>query len=214
MTAFKRLIQCDFDGTITEEDAAFYLLDEFAQGDWRRVLRDYQEHKISVGEFSIKTFAMVKADKPALLRALEGNVRVRPGLRELANYCQENDFRFVIVSNGLAFYELAVLRDLGLGNIEVHAARASFHRDGMKVTYVGPDGKTLDDGFKETYAKSFLKLGYRLIYIGNGDSDITPAQYAQYIFATDELLAFCRANDVKCQPFDTFFDVVKGLDLT
>jgi 2-hydroxy-3-keto-5-methylthiopentenyl-1-phosphate phosphatase len=213
MATLGSLIQCDFDGTITEEDAAFFLLDEFAQGDWRRVLQDYKEHRISIREFSVRVFAMIRADKATLLRVLEGNVRVRPGLHELVHYCQERGLRFVIVSNGLAFYEHAVLRDLGLEDVELHAAEASFHPEGMKVEYAGPDGKELAYGFKETYVKSFLKLGYRLIYIGNGDSDIAPARYAHHVFATDELLAFCKENDVRCQPFDTFFDVVRALEL-
>ena len=39
----KTLIQCDFDGTVTEEDVSFFLLDAFAQGDWRALLREYKE---------------------------------------------------------------------------------------------------------------------------------------------------------------------------
>jgi len=72
----KTLVQCDFDGTITEKDASFLLLDAFAQGDWRRLLRDYKEHKISVGEFNTRAFAMVKADKATLLEALKGKVKI------------------------------------------------------------------------------------------------------------------------------------------
>ncbi len=30
----KTLVQCDFDGTITEEDVSFAMLDAFADGDW------------------------------------------------------------------------------------------------------------------------------------------------------------------------------------
>ena len=208
----KTLVQCDFDGTITEEDASFFLLDTFAQGDWRRLLRDYKERRISVGEFNTRAFAMVKADKSILLGALKGEVRVRTGLHELVDYCLKKGFRLVIVSNGLDFYIKAVLKDLGLGNIEVYAAQASFYPEGMKVQYVGPDGKRLDDGFKEAYIKSFLKLGYRVIYMGNGDSDIAPAKYAHYVFATGDLLAYCRDNNLKYRPFETFTDVVRELD--
>jgi len=208
----KTLVQCDFDGTITEEDASFFLLDTFAQGDWRRLLRDYKEHRISVGEFNTRAFAMVKADKSTLLGALKGEVKVRAGFHELVNYCLKKGFRLVIVSNGLDFYIKAVLKDLGLDSIEVHAAQASFHPEGMKVQYVGPDGKRLDDGFKEAYIKSFLKLGYRVIYMGNGDSDIAPAKYAHYVFATGDLLAYCRDNNLKYRPFETFTDVVRELD--
>jgi 2-hydroxy-3-keto-5-methylthiopentenyl-1-phosphate phosphatase len=213
MSTVKTLVQCDFDGTVTEEDISFFLLDAFAQGDWRRLLREYKEHKISVGEFNTKAFAMVKADKPTLLGALKGKVEVRVGFHELVNYCLKKGFRLVIVSNGLDFYIKAVLKDLGLGNVEVYAAQASFHPEGMKVQYVGPDGKRLDDGFKEAYVTSFLKLGCKVIYVGNGDSDVAPAKYAHYVFATGDLLAYCRENDLKYKPFDNFIDVVRELNL-
>jgi 2-hydroxy-3-keto-5-methylthiopentenyl-1-phosphate phosphatase len=211
MSTVKTLVQCDFDGTVTEKDASFFLLDAFAQGDWRRLLREYKEHKISVGEFNTKAFAMVKADKPTLLGALKGGVKVRPGFHELINYCLKEGFRLVIVSNGLDFYIKAILKDLGLKNIEVHAAQASFHPEGMKVKYVGPAGKRLDDSFKEAYIKSFLKLGYRVIYMGNGDSDVAPAKYAHYVFATGDLLAYCRENNLDYKPFENFNDIVRDL---
>jgi len=209
----KTLVQCDFDGTVTEEDTSFFLLDAFAQGDWRRLLREYKEHKMSVGEFNTQAFAMVKADKPTLLEALKGKVKVRAGFHELVNHCQKRGFRLVIVSNGLDFYIEATLKDLGLKNIEMHAARASFYPEGMEVQYVGPDGKRLEDGVKEAYTKSFLKLGYRVIYVGNGDSDFAPAKYAHHVFATGELLAYCRENNLNYKPFENFIDVVRDLAL-
>ena len=212
MSTVKTLVQCDFDGTITEEDISFFLLDAFARGDWRRLLRDYKQHRISVGEFNTRAFAMVKANKPTLLGALKGEVRVRAGFQELVKYCLEKSFRLVIVSNGLEFYIRAVLTDMGLENVEVYAAQAFFHPEGMKVQYVGPDGKRLEDGFKEAYIQSFRKLRYRVIYIGNGDSDVAPAEYAHHVFATGDLLAYCRENNLKYKPFETFLDVVKELN--
>ena len=207
----KTLVQCDFDGTITVEDISFFLLDAFAQGDWRRLLRKYGERRISVGEFNTRAFAMVKADKDRLLEALEGMVKVRTGFHELVNYCLQQGFRLVIVSNGLDSYIRAVLKDLGLPDIQVYAAQASFHPEGMKVQYIGPDGKRLEDGFKEAYIQSFLKLGYRVIYIGNGDSDVAPAKYAHHVFATGDLLACNKENNLDCRPFKDFRDVVRDL---
>jgi len=210
--SMKTLVQCDFDGTITEEDISFFLLDAFAQGDWRRLLRDYKEHRISVGKFNTKAFAMVKTDKPTLLEAIKGKIQVRAGFHELVNHCLRKGFKLVIVSNGLDFYIEAILKDLGLNNIEVHAAKASFNPEGMKVQYIGPDGERLEDGFKEAYIKSFLKLGYSVIYVGNGDSDVTPARQAHHVFATGELLKYFRENNLHCQPFETFVDVVRKLE--
>ena len=207
----KTLIQCDFDGTITEKDVSFLLLDAFAQGDWRQLLREYKEHSISVGEFNTRAFAMVKADKATLLEALKGKIKVRDGFHELANFCLRKGFRLVIISNGLDFYINAILKDLGLENIEWHAAKTTFHPAGMKVQYIGPEGKRLEDGFKESYVELFLKLGYRVIYAGNGDSDIAPARYAHHIFATGDLLTYCRENNLDYRPFENFIDVVREL---
>ncbi|MDH5781743.1 MAG: HAD-IB family phosphatase, partial [Dehalococcoidia bacterium] len=173
----------------------------------------YKEHRISVGEFNTKAFSMIRADKPTLVKALDSKIKVRAGFHEMVNYCRRMGCRLVIVSNGLDFYIEATLENLGLNNLEVHAAQASFHPEGMEVQYVGPDGKRLEDGFKEAYIQSFLNLGYRVIYVGNGDSDFAPAKYAHYVFATGELLAYCRDNKLNYKPFETFIDVVRDIDL-
>jgi len=52
-----------------------------------------------------------------------------------------------------------------------------------------------------------------VIYIGNGDSDISPAKYAHQIFATGELLAYCRENKLECKPFNDFSEIVTALEL-
>ncbi len=208
----KTLIQCDFDGTITQDDASYVLLDTFAQGDWRRLLQEYKEHKIPVGQFNTRAFAMVKADKPALLEVIKGKVKIRAGFQELVACCSKRDFRLVIVSNGLNFYIEAILKELGLENLEVHAAQAWFHPKGMKVQYIGPDNEQLDDSLKEAYIKLFLNQGYRVIYVGNGDSDIVPAKYAHLVFARGELLASCRESNLTYKPFDDLTDVIRALE--
>ena len=48
----KTLIQSDFDGTITQEDVSFMLLDAFSDNDWRPLLREYRENRISVNSFN------------------------------------------------------------------------------------------------------------------------------------------------------------------
>ncbi len=209
----KTLVQCDFDGTITEKDVSFMMLDAFADGDWRQIHREYQEGKISVGRFNTGAFAMVKADRESLLKAVMGKIKIRPGFRQLVACCRRQGFRFVIVSNGLDFYIEANLRDMGMGDIEVFAAKTRFHPNGLKVQYMGPDGSHLDEGFKDAYVNSFLSEGYRIVYIGNGISDFSPARQCHYIFATGNLLARCQQANVECTPFTDFYEVVRVLEL-
>jgi len=209
--AVKTLVQCDFDGTITEKDVSFLLLDAFADGDWRQLLTQYREGKISVNGFNTRAFAMVQADGQTLLKFAQGKVKIRAGVHELIAYCHRNGFQFVIVSNGLDFYIKAVLRDIGLENIEVFAAQTRFSPNGVEAWYIGPEGNQLESGFKEAYIRSFLSRGYRVVYVGNGISDVSPARQAHYIFATGELLAYCKETNLNCIPFADLNDIVRGL---
>ncbi|MFC2069739.1 MtnX-like HAD-IB family phosphatase [Chloroflexota bacterium] len=190
--ARKTVVQCDFDGTITDEDVSFKMLEAYADSDWRQLWKQYRDGNISVGRFNTQAFAMVKADKKSLLEVASGTMMIRPGLLELVACCRRKNFRFVIVSNGLDFYIKDILGKIGLNDIEILAAETQFKPDGLLAQYIGPAGVRLDDGFKEAYVNLFLSEGYRVIYMGNGVSDIASAIKCHHIFATAELLDYCK----------------------
>jgi len=206
------IIQCDFDGTLTVEDMGFYLLDTFAEGEWRQWLQDYRDKKITVGEFNSRAFATVSTAKEELLAAIRSETRLREGFSELVVYCREKGFRLAIVSNGVDFYINSILANAGLGDVEAHAATSRFHPGGLKVQYIGPDGVPLNNDFKAAYTRFFLKEGYKVTYVGNGPSDATPASLSHHVFARDGLLEYCKEKNLPCQPFDDMHDVIKGLE--
>jgi 2-hydroxy-3-keto-5-methylthiopentenyl-1-phosphate phosphatase len=209
----KTLIQCDFDGTVTEKDVSYLILDTFANGDWKKVLANYRENKISVDRFNKQAFAMVRVSRETLTKFVRDKAKIRYGFKELIDYCHERDFRLVIVSNGLDFYIDVILANAGIRNIEVSAAQTKFCRKGIKVQYIGPDGNQATDGLKEMYTKLFLAEGYRLIYLGNGASDIYPARLAHHVFARDDLLSHCIKENIACTPFTNLNDVITSLEL-
>jgi 2-hydroxy-3-keto-5-methylthiopentenyl-1-phosphate phosphatase len=208
----KTLVQCDFDSTITLEDASFIMLDTFADGDWRKKYQEYQVGEISVGRFNREAFAMVRADRKKLLASIDGRMTMRSGFKELVACCCRKDFRFVIVSNGLDFYIKHILRVNGLPDIELYASRTHFYGDKLSVQYIGPDGAPLDTGFKEAYVEKFLRDGYRVMYIGDGTSDYSPALKCHHIFATGALLERCRREKLTCTPFSGFEEVTAVLE--
>ncbi len=207
----KTLVQCDFDGTVALQDASFIMLDTFADGDWRKKYEDYLAGKISVGRFNREAFAMVSANRKALLNAIAGKITVRTGFKELVAYCCQNNIRFVIVSNGLDFYIKHILKERGFPGIEIYASQTRFRSDKLSVRYISPDGVTLDRGFKEAYVEKFLQANYRVIYIGDGSSDYLPARKCHYVFATGTLLERCREEELDCTPFSGFKEVVTVL---
>ena len=213
MGSQKILIQCDFDGTVTEEDISFLILDTFAQGNWRKLLEDYLENKISVDHFNKQAFTMVRASKETLIEFVRTKAQIRGGFKQLVDYCHKRGLHLVIVSNGLDFYIDVILDDAGMKNIEVFAAQTKFCHEGIQVQYIGPDGNEASKGLKELYARLFLAEGYRLICLGNGVSDIYPARLAHHVFARDDLLSHCTKENIACTPFTDFNDVLEDLRL-
>ena len=210
----KIAVQCDFDGTITWEDVSFLLLDTFVGSKWREMLREYMSGRIPVGTFNKRVFGLMKADRKTMLDLVLNSerVKIRPGFRELLDYCSRKDYKFVIVSNGLTFYIEAILERLGVDGVEIFAARNQFSPDGMKVNYIGPDGNEMEAGFKEAYTILLKQRGYSVIYVGNGVSDIYPSRQAIKVFATGDLLEKCREEKLACTPFNDLNDVVRGLE--
>jgi 2-hydroxy-3-keto-5-methylthiopentenyl-1-phosphate phosphatase len=210
----KTAVQIDFDGTVTEEDVSFLLLDTYVGSVWREYLKEYMSGRISVGAFNKKVFGMMQADRKTMtdLVLTSDRVKIRPGFRELVDYCAEKNFKVVIVSNGLTFYIEAILKKLGIDGLDIYAAENVFFPGGMKVRYLGPDGKELEAGFKEAYTDMLCKKGYQVIYMGNGTSDIYPSRRAKHVFATADLLQRCREEKLKCYPFKNFHEVIKALN--
>ena len=110
------------------------------------------------------------------------------------------------------FYIKEILRDIGLEDIEVFAARTRFHPEGLRVQYIGPDGNHLDKDFKLAYVNSFLSEGYRIIYAGNGTSDLLPSRLCYHVFAIGSLLKHCQEMNLDCTPFHNFHEVLKVME--
>jgi 2,3-diketo-5-methylthio-1-phosphopentane phosphatase len=209
----KILVQCDFDGTVTIEDASFAILDAYIPGKWRSLFEQYQQGKMTVGAFNSTVFAMVKADKEALLKIIREKVSVRKGFKDFLEYCRSKDYRFVIVSNGLDFYIEDILGSIGFQDVEVYASNTVFGGDGLIVRHKGPDGQYLDEDVKAAYTDYYLNQDYRVIYLGDGRSDLLPAQKSHYVFATGSMVEYCRNAKLLCTAFNDFHQVIKEMDL-
>jgi len=207
----KITIQCDFDGTLTNEDISFKILNRYATINWREVLKRYMDEEISVGQFNQKVFRSVKENRSTLLKFIEENKDVRDGVPEFLAFCQQSGLDLHIVSNGLELYIKHILDSLGYSNIPIHAASSVFTDDGMDSIYCDPYGKETMYDYKAGYSKYFKEQADEVVYIGNGSSDFAPAKLCHYVFSTDTLSRKCLENNVIHTHFDSLYTVIEGL---
>ena len=202
------IIQCDFDGTITTNNTSVLLREEFASGNWKRIQSDYLVGRLGVEESNKRQYTLIKESRDKLVAFAQENAAPRVGFLEFVDYCRAAGTEFVIVSSGLDFYIEAVLSRIGAPPLELHCGRTSFGEDGITVSYVGPDGNILDQGFKKTHLASLRQRGNRIAYIGDGLSDLEAACAADYVFATDTLHTLLEANSVSHYTFSDFHDIL------
>jgi 2-hydroxy-3-keto-5-methylthiopentenyl-1-phosphate phosphatase len=177
------VVMCDFDGTITTFDTADHILRRFAEGDWERFDRMLDEGKISLEECMVRQFELVHVPESTIIDELDRVAKIRPNFPELVNFCHHIRIPFYIVSAGLDFVIYHYLDNLGLRTmIRMHSGTSFF--DGCKIAFSFP--RLVDLGaksFKDDLVMSFQHRGMKVVYIGDGLSDLAAARKADVRFA-------------------------------
>ncbi|MFC1981847.1 MtnX-like HAD-IB family phosphatase [Chloroflexota bacterium] len=207
------IIQCDFDGTIIRNNLSVLLREQYACGDWQKIDSDYLHGHLTVEQSNKLQFAFIKEPKERLQEFVLQHIELRPGFVEFVRYCQGSAIPFAIVSNGLDFYIEPVLVEIGMPDIELHCGRTSFSRDGIDVSYHDPEGNVLNHGFKKKYLTWLKKRGTKIIYLGDGLSDLEAARQADHVFATGHLPDLLNTQSTAHSTFSDFYELLHQVRL-
>lgn len=217
MTARNWLVVCDFDGTVTTEDAAEAILAEFADPVWRDIDEQYARGEISLGECIDRQFALVKAPRSALLAFVEEKIALRPHFREFAAWCRERGLRLILLSAGLDFYIEAILKREGIADFQrTYCVRTEFGPDGIRCRLPEVDHCPVqaDADYKQAVVEALRAEGHRVVYLGDGLTDRRAAEVADLVIARRRLLEHCRAVGIASVPFEDFLEAQRALEAT
>ncbi len=210
-----RAVVCDFDGTITLLDTAEFLLETFAEGDWRAPDELLVKGEIGLEECMRRQLAMVHVDPDTMMRALDGRVGIRTGLRDLVDRCASGDVPFHIASAGLDFVIDHYLEREGISKeVEVHALTSSWNGDKISLDFP----RLRNEGarsFKEDLVMDLRNEGREVVYIGDGLSDLDGARRADTRFVVNgrPLGRLLAAEGVRSIPFDDFAEVARSMGI-
>ncbi|MCH8087522.1 MAG: MtnX-like HAD-IB family phosphatase [Chloroflexi bacterium] len=211
-TPIRTVVQCDFDDTIVLQNMNRVVLERFACGDWLSIEDRYAQGGITVERSNQLQWLLVKGTREEIREVVLSQARVRPGFNRFAESCREWGVRLVVVSNGLDIYIEPVLDRLGLSDLELYSGTVDFTPEGLKVKYVDPSGVETDKGFKLACQEHLRGSADRMVYIGDGTSDVLPALRSDLVLARSTLAAEMEARGHPFIPFETFDDVVRALE--
>ncbi|MCX8116534.1 MAG: HAD family hydrolase [Desulfobacterota bacterium] len=209
----RRLILCDFDGTVSLHDLGYLLLSRFSLGNWEAIDRDYGEGKIGSREAYSQIALLLKAEESEVLPFVRSHSQIDPSFEPFARYCKESGIDLKIVSDGLDIYIRTVLEIHGLSDIPFYANEAKFGRDGtIELSFPhGNDACGRCGLCKRKIVQAHRGEYDRIYYVGNGLSDRCGARESDLVFAKDDLYFFCIEADLPCHAFDRFRDIHNDL---
>ncbi len=202
------IIQCDFDGTIINNNLSTLIRENFAPINWHGIESDYLEGNISVERSNKLQFSLIKEPKEKLQEFVRQHIALRAGFIDFVSYCNKKHIPFVIVSSGLDLYIEPVLKEIGLHNLEFYCAQTAFTRNGIEVSYYDPEGTSIDEGFKISYLRWLQKRGGEVVYLGDGLSDLDAAHHASHVFATGNLQYLLEQESITYHSFSDFHHVL------
>lgn len=209
----KRLILCDFDGTISLQDIGFLLMNRFSSGDWEAIDRDYREGKIGSRQAYSRIASLLKGEESEMLSFLRSHAQIDPSFGPFARYCKAEGIDLKIVSDGLDFYIRTILEVHGLAEIPFYANEARFAKDGtIELSFPHWNDACGQCGTcKRKIVQAHRRDYERIYFVGNGLSDRCGARQSDFIFAKEALYVFCIQEDLPCHHFDSFRDLLNDL---
>jgi 2-hydroxy-3-keto-5-methylthiopentenyl-1-phosphate phosphatase len=206
-------ICCDFDGTICLPDSCECLLQRFAPPEWKDLDDAVWRREITEREAFPKQIELLRVTWDEARRALREGVRVREGFAHFVEFCRERRLPLVILSSGLRELIGEVLSRIGVTGIPVHAHGVEITNDRWHV--IPWTGRRLAEHCSHCkcgYVVGEKERGRKVIYIGDGYTDLCPSPYADLLFATGRLAQECRAAGRPFIFFETFDEVERELD--
>jgi len=204
-------ILCDFDGTVTKRDVAGMILKEFASDNWLEMERKYRMGEISSREALSRQFGLVQKNKKELLRFVEEFAKLDPSFMDFVEFCQSKKISLALVSEGLDFYIQYLLKKWNL-NLVFYANKAQFKKGRIQIDFPFSDDECdLCGNCKLKFVLSLQEKGEKVIYIGDGYSDVCPSEKADTVFAKGDLLKQCKARRISCIEFRDFGDILEKM---
>lgn len=204
-------ILCDFNGTMTNRDMLAALVDSYGHHEFLRRISDARSRGLLslreriAAEARVITCTLDEADA-RLTSLVEFDTTFIPFYRQRIR----GAISLTIVSSGIEELIVRTLDRHGIRRVPLFANGVEPRPDGWRVLF---RDSTPEGNAKRPYVEAAQRNGYRVVAIGDDESDFAMALVADVRFAkrASPLHRFLEARGVSHHVFNTFDDVSEQL---
>jgi 2,3-diketo-5-methylthio-1-phosphopentane phosphatase len=208
----KNLSDCivffDFDNTITPFDVLDDIIKCFSiNKDWVAFEESWRKGKISSRECLKGQLRSVRVTKKNLLQYLS-KIKLDSHFPDLLNTLRKKGIDLAILSDSFSFIIENILRNNGIKGLRIYSNRLRFNKDRMIPLFPHFNKKCPRcANCKTRHLSSNGSRNKRVVYIGDGLSDVCPAENADFVFAKDSLLKHFNRTKRRCVAFRNMGDI-------
>lgn len=199
----KRLVCCDFDGTITVRETFVAMLEKFSPEKAAQIIPELYAQRVTLRDGVRQMLEAIPSDKYPEIIASAQNEAIRPGLVELLDFLDSENVPFVVVSGGLR------------GMVETTLGELVDRVKGIYAVDIDTRGEFLRpysqfEGSTEMVEKVKVVSQYQIaewVAIGDSVTDFNMAMAAPLVFARSRLCQYLDDRQKSYIPYEDFFDV-------
>jgi len=206
-----RLSDCavffDFDNTITRFDVIDDVLERFSvDRKWLALEEAWKAGRIGSKECLEGQLRSVRATKKEMRRYLS-TVPIDPSFSRLVALLKKNKIRPTILSDSFTFFIKEILKNHGIAGVKVYCNELTFSKSVLSPLFPFANGCARCAHCKKQHLLDRRWKNKIIVYVGDGLSDVCPAEHADVVFAKESLLRHCRRNKIPCVEFKDLRDV-------
>ncbi|MBU1196667.1 MAG: HAD-IB family phosphatase [Proteobacteria bacterium] len=203
----KRVVFCDFDGTITRQETFVAMLNRFAPEKMKEFGEKIFQKKITLKQGVRGVVESIQSSHYTDMVAYIRDKEIRPGFEELLVFLKDADTPFIVISGGLkdsVELRLESYMDFIDG---IYAPNIDTSEEFLKIV---SDFEEEDELMAKVRVMDLFPCD-QSICIGDGATDQKMALHSTLVFARDRLAAFLDKKQVRYVPWENFSDIKKYL---
>lgn len=188
----------DFDGTLTDRDTIDLLVETYLGADYARTVHE----RLASGALTVRgaleeEFSRLRISPEEIQRTLAAGARVDTALPRLWALARRRAIPLTVLSSGMDLLIAPLLAAAGCGDLPVICNRLRCERaDGawrLAIEFLDGSANGHD---KAAVLRTAREAGRRVIYLGDGYTDIECAREADVLFAKRRLARHCEREGI------------------
>lgn len=206
----RKIIYCDFDGTITKEDSVNQFLSLFADKKWLEVEDKWLNGEITSRQCMLEQVNLVPELPENAVKNYIDSIEIDDYFVEFYNFLKNHGCELVILSDGFDLFIKETLKRHNLTEIKYFANKLTVKNNKLNIEF--ENGSPTCKKSSGTCKCSKVEIE-NFYYIGDGFSDACISKKATTLFAKKNLKTYCDKNKIDYVAFETFKDIMDYLIL-